>query len=57
MTKVRNLVVIRVTIKGNNCVSREKFRVTVTHLPHVHVFGGFSTYGKVNVRCAHARDR
>ena len=48
MTKLRNLVVLRVTIKGNNCASREKFRLTVTHLMHVLVFGGFSTYGKVH---------
>ena len=27
------------TIKGNNCVSREKFRLTVRHLPHVLIFG------------------
>ena len=41
MTKVRDFVVLRVTIKGNNCVSREKFRLTVTHLTHVLIFGGF----------------
>ena len=59
MTKVRNLVVLRVTIKGNNCASREKFRLTVTHWTHVLVFGGFSTYGEVQrqISLMHAIDK
>ena len=52
MTKVRNLVVLCVTIKGNNCVSREKFRLTVTHLLHVLHVRESRTSG-----LAHARDR